>query len=69
MGDKETGARAALPIWMNFMEAALADEPHQYFDLPDNVTKVHMNPDTGGLASDESNSAVTALFKKGTEPQ
>ena len=69
MGDKETGARAALPIWMDFMEAALADEPHQYFDLPDNVTKVHMNPDTGGLASDESKFAVTALFKKGTEPQ
>ena len=69
MGDKETGARAALPIWMDFMEAALADEPHQYFDLPDNVTKVHMNPDTGGLASDESKFAVTALFKKGTEPR
>ncbi len=69
MGDKETGARAALPIWMDFMEAALADEPHQYFDLPDNVTKVHMNPDTGMLASDESKFAVTALFKKGTEPR
>jgi penicillin-binding protein 1A len=69
MGDKETGARAALPIWMDFMEAALADEPHQYFDLPDNVTKVHMNPDTGMLVSDESKFAVTALFKKGTEPR
>jgi penicillin-binding protein 1A len=69
MGDKETGARAALPIWMDFMEAALADEPHQYFDLPDNITKVHMNPDTGMLVSDESKYAVTALFKKGTEPR
>ena len=69
MGDKETGTRAALPIWMDFMEAALADEPHQYFDLPDNVTKVHMNPDTGRLVSDESKYAVTALFKKGTEPR
>jgi penicillin-binding protein 1A len=69
MGDKETGARAALPIWMDFMEAALTEEAHQYFDLPDNVTKVHMNPDTGGLASDGSKSAVTALFKKGTEPR
>jgi len=28
-----------------------------------------MNPDTGGIASDGSKSAVTALFKKGTEPQ
>jgi penicillin-binding protein 1A len=69
MGDKETGARAALPIWMDFMEAALEEEAHQYFDLPDNIVKVQLNPDTGGLASDGSKSAVTALFKKGTEPQ
>ena len=69
MGDKETGARAALPIWMDFMGTALVDEPHRYFDLPDNVTKVHMNPDTGRLVSDESKYAVTALFKKGTEPR
>jgi penicillin-binding protein 1A len=69
MGDKETGARAALPIWMDFMEAALAEEAHRYFDLPDNIVKVQLNPDTGGLASDGSKSAVNALFKKGTEPQ
>jgi penicillin-binding protein 1A len=54
---------------MDFMEAALTDESHQYFDLPDNVTKVHMDPDTGRLATDESKYAVTALFKKGTEPR
>lgn len=68
MGNKETGARAALPIWMDFMEAALPDEPQQYFDLPDNVTRVQMDPDTGRLAAEESKYAVTALFKKGTEP-
>jgi penicillin-binding protein 1A len=68
MGDKETGARAALPIWMDFMEAALPDESYQYFDLPDNVTKVQMDPATGRLATEGSKYAVTALFKKGTEP-
>ena len=69
MGDKETGARAALPIWIDFMDAALSDGSHQYFDLPDNVTKIQMDPDTGRPASDGSQSAVTALFKKGTEPR
>ena len=69
MGDNETGSRAALPIWMDFMATALADGPHQYFDLPDNVAKAHINPDTGKRAADGSKSAVTALFKKGTEPQ
>ncbi len=68
MGDKETGSRAALPIWMDFMETAQADGTHQYFDLPDQVAKVNMDPDTGKLISDGSKTAVTALFKKGTEP-
>ena len=69
MGDKETGSRAALPIWIDFMETALADGLHQYFDLPENTTQVQMDPDTGMLASEGSKFAVTALFKKGTEPQ
>jgi penicillin-binding protein 1A len=69
MGDKETGARAALPIWIEYMKAALATMPHLYFDLPDNVIRVHMNPQTGMRAPDESENAVPALFKKGTEPK
>ena len=69
MGDKETGSRAALPIWIDFMETALADGLHQYFDLPENTTQVQMDPDTGMLASEGSKFAVTALFKKGTGPQ
>jgi penicillin-binding protein 1A len=27
LGDKETGARVALPIWMDFMKAAIAENP------------------------------------------
>jgi penicillin-binding protein 1A len=69
MGDKETGSRAALPIWIDFMETALSNGSQHYFDLPENVIKVRMDPDTGMLAADGSKSAVTALFKKGTEPK
>ena len=68
MGDKETGARAALPIWIDFMKSALNDAPHQYFDLPDNVSKVRIDPDTGRRVADTSTSGVPALFVKGTEP-
>ncbi len=36
LGAKETGARAALPIWMNFMNAALAGkDPGQFQPPPD----------------------------------
>jgi penicillin-binding protein 1A len=31
LGEKETGARAALPIWMGFMKVAIADEPNEQF--------------------------------------
>ncbi len=31
LGDKETGAKAALPIWMDFMKVAVADRPNEQF--------------------------------------
>jgi penicillin-binding protein 1A len=34
LGEKETGARAALPIWMEFMKAAVADRPDEQFSRP-----------------------------------
>jgi len=34
LGEKETGARAALPMWMSFMKVALADRPNEEFARP-----------------------------------
>ncbi len=34
LGEKETGARAALPIWIDFMKVALADKPNEAFSTP-----------------------------------
>jgi penicillin-binding protein 1A len=31
LGEKETGARAALPMWMDFMRAAIANRPNEAF--------------------------------------
>jgi penicillin-binding protein 1A len=31
LGDKETGAKAALPMWMDFMKVAIADKPNEQF--------------------------------------
>ena len=31
LGEKETGAKAALPMWMDFMKAAIADKPNEAF--------------------------------------
>ena len=68
MGKGETGAKAALPIWIQFMEEALSDMPGRYFDIPDDVILIHMDPLTGVPVPDHLPQAVKALFKKGTEP-
>jgi penicillin-binding protein 1A len=68
LGSKETGARAALPIWIDYMKTALQNESHQYFDIPDDVSQIRMNPITGLAQLDNSKPSVMALFKKGTEP-
>jgi penicillin-binding protein 1A len=69
LGDRETGAKAALPMWIQFMQNAPTTESPPYFDLPDNVIKVRMNPQTGMLADEGAINAVDALFIEGTEPK
>jgi penicillin-binding protein 1A len=68
LGKGETGAKSALPIWIEFMAKALSDKPIQYFDIPDGVVRVPMDPSTGCRVANDSPHAVSALFKKGTEP-
>jgi len=69
LGDKETGARAALPIWIDFMEQALRGQPYRDFALPEGVVAVNMDVKSGLLASKSCPDAVWAAFKKGTEPK
>ncbi len=47
LGDKEQGAKVALPIWINFMEAAVADRPNEQFpqaNAPKRQVVVSPNP-------------------------
>jgi penicillin-binding protein 1A len=69
LGDRETGARAALPIWIDFMKVAIVDAPLQYFDIPDDVVSIRIDPLTGRSVSENDSRGVVALFKKGTEPK
>ena len=48
LGEKETGARAALPMWMDFMKAAVADKPNEEFaraNAPKRQIEVQAEPD------------------------
>jgi penicillin-binding protein 1A len=64
LGKGETGARAALPIWITFMATVLKDRPYHYFGIPDSVSQVRMNPLSGKLITDDTPGAVTILVKK-----
>jgi penicillin-binding protein 1A len=71
LGPSETGARAALPIWMAFMKEALKQLPVIPFKIPDGVTFVKVDSATGLLESEqegEGQQGTVELFSKGSEP-
>lgn len=68
LGETESGAHAALPIWIEFMTEALKQLPVMPFEIPDDIQFVRVDPSTGLLASDQGDRAVVELFSKGTEP-
>ncbi len=68
LGDKETGARAALPIWISVMSKALENKPAEDFVAPDDVVFVKIDPETGYLARDGEPDSITDVFRRGTEP-
>jgi penicillin-binding protein 1B len=65
-----TGANSALPIWSDFMQAALAKHPDWEGDwqMPAGVEQVEINPKTGELAAPEDLEKRTELFIDGTGP-
>jgi penicillin-binding protein 1A len=69
LGETESGAHAALPIWISFMREALKQVPVVPFPIPDGVTFVKVDPATGLLESEqEGTSGTVELFAKGSEP-
>ncbi len=49
LGDKETGARAALPIWVDFMKVALADKPNEAFSTTNAPKRQIQMPTDSGI--------------------
>jgi penicillin-binding protein 1A len=68
LGETESGAHAALPIWIDFMREALKPLPVVPFEIPDDVLFVRVDPGTGLLPSDQGDQAAVEIFAKGTEP-
>ncbi|MEW6268868.1 MAG: PBP1A family penicillin-binding protein [Thermodesulfobacteriota bacterium] len=69
LGSKETGGRAAAPIWQDFMSKAMASQPVLDFEVPNEVTLVAVDQGSGRRVTPGSAGAVFQAFKRGTEPE
>ena len=69
LGQGETGSRAALPIWYEFMKNTHKSLEKIEFDVPSNIVFAHIDNDTGYLASSSSDKVVRQAFLEGTEPK
>lgn len=47
LGENETGARAASPIWVSYMSRILKDKPVKDFPVPEGIEFMKINPKTG----------------------
>ena len=62
LGKYETGARAALPIWIDYMEEALKEKPELALIQPADVVTARIDPDTGELAELNDKKAIFEYF-------
>ncbi len=69
IGPRETGARAALPIWLEFMKKAHADRPPEDFIAPEDILFKQVDPRTGLLSTEACKQSVRGAFLPGTEPR
>jgi len=67
LGPRETGSRAALPIWMTFMGKSLEGRPVVDFPEPPGLSYVHVDPETG-LRAVPGGPSLREVFVAGSEP-
>jgi len=67
LGNRESGGRAALPIWIDYMDEALNPLPVIPFSIPDDIVYAKIDRATGLLAP-EGEDGDYEIFVKGTEP-
>ena len=63
MGSRETGARAALPIWVEYMKAVLEETPEHILPEPPGLVYARINKTTGKLARPNDPDAMFEAFR------
>jgi penicillin-binding protein 1A len=68
LGNAETGAKAALPIWIDFMKTALAGVPEKRLQRPEGLVTVKINAETGEAATDLDKDTIFEIFRTENAP-
>ncbi|WP_413247629.1 penicillin-binding protein 1A [Pseudomonas sp. L5B5] len=68
LGRREYGGTVALPIWMNFMGAALKDKPPHTQPEPEGILSLRVDPVSGRAAAPGTPNAYFELFKSEDTP-
>jgi penicillin-binding protein 1A len=69
LGRNETGAQAALPIWMEYMGTALKGAPEPPLVQPDGVVTMRVNPDTGLRVADAQAGIADYFYQEFLPPE
>jgi penicillin-binding protein 1A len=69
LGNQETGAQAALPVWIDYMREALRGLPNHQMPQPEGIVSVRIDAQTGEYATSASVDALFELFRSENAPQ
>jgi len=69
LGARETGGRAALPMWIEFMRTGLQNLPVHALEQPPGLVTVRIDPETGLLAGANNPDGIFETFRAENVPQ
>ena len=69
LGRRESGAVAALPIWVDYMRDALKDAPERPLTPPPGIAARFINRESGRLTAPEDPDGYEEFYMEGSEPR
>ena len=69
LGSRETGARAALPMWIDYMREALRGRAEATMKQPEGMVSARIDAKTGQFTSADNPNAIFELFRVEDVPQ
>ncbi len=68
MGRRETGSRAALPMWIDFMQQALEGRPENLEEQPEGLVTIRIDAESGKRAGLDSRASLFEVFRVENAP-